>query len=44
LRAAGLRIDGRGQPLDPSDTPYLLVVSSLGCDVTLHPVSTVPRG
>ena len=21
LRAAGLRTDGRGQPLDPSDTP-----------------------
>jgi tetratricopeptide (TPR) repeat protein len=44
LRAAGLRTDGRGQPLDPSDTPYLLVVSPLGCDVTLHPASTVPRG
>jgi hypothetical protein len=44
LRTAGLRTDGRGQPLDPSDTPYLLVVSPLGCDVTLHPASTVPRG
>lgn len=44
LRAAGLRTDERGQPLDPSNTPYLLVVSPLGCDVTLHPVSTVPRG
>lgn len=44
LRAAGLRTDGRGQPVDPSDTPYLLVVSPLGCDVTLHPSSTVPRG
>jgi tetratricopeptide (TPR) repeat protein len=44
LRAAGLRTDGRGQPLDPSDTPYLFVVSPLGCDVTLHPSSTVPRG
>ena len=44
LRAAGLRTDGRGQPVDPSDTPYLLVVSPLGCDVTLHPASTVPRG
>jgi tetratricopeptide (TPR) repeat protein len=44
LRGAGLRTDGRGQPLDPSDTPYLLVVSPLGCDVTLHPSSTVPRG
>ena len=44
LRAAGLRTDGRGQPLDPSDTPYLLVVSPLGCDATLHPASTVPRG
>jgi tetratricopeptide (TPR) repeat protein len=44
LRAAGLRTDGRGQPLDPSDTPYMLVVSPLGCDVTLHPTSQVPRG
>ena len=44
LRAAGLRTDGRGQPVDPTDTPYLLVVSPLGCDVTLHPSSTVPRG
>jgi len=44
LRAAGLRTDERGQPLDPSNTPYLLVVSPLGCDVTLHPASTVPRG
>ena len=33
-----------GPPLDPSGTPYLLVLSPLGCDVTLHPASTVPRG
>ena len=43
LRAAALRTDGRGQPLDPSDTPYLLVVRPLGCDVTLHPPPRCPR-
>ena len=44
LTAAGLRVHPQGPPLDPSDAPYLLVVSPLGCDVTLHPSSTVPRG
>jgi hypothetical protein len=37
-------VSPQGLPLDPSQTPYLLVVSPLGCDVTLHPRSTVPRG
>jgi hypothetical protein len=44
LAAAGLRVHTAGPPLDPSGAPYLLVVSPLGCDVTLHPTSTVPRG
>jgi tetratricopeptide (TPR) repeat protein len=44
LRAAGLTVHPEGPPLDPSGTPYLLVVSPAGCDVTLHPSSTVPRG
>jgi hypothetical protein len=44
LRAAGLTVHPEGPPLDPSGAPYLLVVSPAGCDVTLHPSSTVPRG
>jgi tetratricopeptide (TPR) repeat protein len=44
LASAGLRTRPDGAPLDPSDAPYLLVVTPLGCDVTLHPTSTVPRG
>jgi tetratricopeptide (TPR) repeat protein len=44
LGAAGLPISAQGWPLDPAGTPYLLVLSPLGCDVTLHPASTVPRG
>jgi tetratricopeptide (TPR) repeat protein len=44
LRAAGLTVDPQGPPMDPSGAPYVLVVSALGCDVTLHPTSTVPRG
>lgn len=44
LRGAGLTVDPQGPPLDPSGTPYVLVVSSRGCDVTLHRASTVPRG
>jgi hypothetical protein len=44
LRAAGLTVDVQGPPLDPSGTPYVLVVSPRGCDVTLHRASTVPRG
>lgn len=44
LREAGLTLHPQGPPLDPSGTPYVLVVSPLGCDVTLHRMSTVPRG
>ena len=44
LREAGLTLHPQGPPLDPSGTPYVLVISPLGCDVTLHRVSTVPRG
>jgi tetratricopeptide (TPR) repeat protein len=44
LKAAGLTVDLQGPPIDPSGTPYVLVVSPLGCDVTLHRASTVPRG
>jgi tetratricopeptide (TPR) repeat protein len=44
LRGAGLTLDPQGPPLDPSGSPYVLVVSPLGCDVTLHRASTVPRG
>jgi len=44
LAAAGLPVHPGGPPLDPSGAPYLLVLSPLGCDVSLHPSSTVPRG
>jgi tetratricopeptide (TPR) repeat protein len=44
LRAVGLTVDPHGPPLDPSGAPYVLVLSPLGCDVSLHRVSTVPRG
>jgi tetratricopeptide (TPR) repeat protein len=44
LRAAGLTVDTQGPPIDPSGTPYVLVVTRRGCDVTLHRASTVPRG
>jgi len=44
LARAGLPVSPLGPPLDPSGAPYMLVLSPLGCDVTLHPVSTVPRG
>jgi len=44
LRSAGLTVDPQGPPIDPSGTPYVLVVSPRGCDVTLHRASTVPRG
>ncbi|HEV2912285.1 MAG TPA: hypothetical protein VGX92_03115 [Pyrinomonadaceae bacterium] len=40
LRAAGFRLDERGAPLDPSDTPYVLVKG--GCDVDLSGRSQVP--
>ena len=41
LRAAGLRIEGSGAPLDPSNTPYRLVKG--GCDVDLDENSPVPH-
>ena len=44
LAATGLPVHPEGPPLDPSGAPYLLVLSPLGCDVSLHPSSTVPRG
>lgn len=40
LRAARLRLDASGAPLDPADTPYLLAGG--GCDVDLDPKSQVP--
>jgi tetratricopeptide (TPR) repeat protein len=43
LARLGLRVHPEGPPLDPSDAPYLLVLTPLGCDVTLHQSSTVPR-
>jgi tetratricopeptide (TPR) repeat protein len=44
LQAAGLTVLTQGPPVDPSGAPYMLVISPLGCDVTLHRSSTVPRG
>jgi tetratricopeptide (TPR) repeat protein len=44
LRESALTLHPQGPPLDPSGTPYVLVVSPLGCDVVLHRSSTVPRG
>jgi hypothetical protein len=44
LQAAGLKVHVQGPPLDPSGVPYVLVLSPLGCDVTLHASSRVPRG
>lgn len=41
LRAAGLRLERSGAPLDPSNTAYRLVKS--GCDVDLDVSSPVPR-
>ena len=41
LRAAGLRIDGSGAPLDPGNMPYRLVKG--GCDVDLDENSPVPH-
>jgi tetratricopeptide (TPR) repeat protein len=40
LRAVGLRLDAQSAPLDPSDTPYVLVKQ--GCDVDLSGRSKVP--
>jgi len=44
LQTAGLKVHVQGPPLDPSGVPYVLVLSPLGCDVTLHASSRVPRG
>ena len=44
LRAAGLPVHEQGVPVDPSGAPYVLVLSPLGCDVSLHRSSAVPRG
>jgi tetratricopeptide (TPR) repeat protein len=41
LRAAGLRLDANDAPLDPADTPYLLIKD--GCDVDLDASSLVPN-
>lgn len=41
LRAAGLRIDQTGAPVDPTNFPYVLVQQ--GCKVELHPESKIPR-
>ena len=41
LRAARLRLDPSGAPLDPSDAPYLLVQSS--CEVNLSAQSAIPK-
>lgn len=41
LRAAGLRVDQTGAPVDPTDFPYVLVQQ--GCNVELHPESKIPR-
>ncbi len=41
LRAAGLRVDASGAPLDPTNTPYRLIKN--GCDVDLDEYSEVPR-
>jgi len=43
LARLGLRVHPEGPPLDPSEAPYLLVLTPLGCDVALHQSSTVPR-
>ncbi|MDT4955700.1 MAG: hypothetical protein QOJ02_3838 [Acidobacteriota bacterium] len=40
LHAAGLELDANGAPLDPANTPYVLVQN--GCDVDLDPKSLVP--
>jgi tetratricopeptide (TPR) repeat protein len=41
LRAAGLRTDSSGAPLDPTNIPYVL--TDKGCSVDLHPESKIPR-
>ncbi len=41
LRAAGLRVDASGAPLDPKNIPYVLIKD--GCDVDLNEHSEVPH-
>jgi tetratricopeptide (TPR) repeat protein len=41
LRAAGLRLDAAGFPVDPTNVPYAL--TDKGCSVDLHPESKIPR-
>jgi tetratricopeptide (TPR) repeat protein len=41
LRAARLRIDSAGAPVDPTNVPYVLIDG--GCSVDLHPESKIPR-
>ncbi len=41
LRAARLRLDAAGVPLDPSDAPYVLDADA--CEAKLHEQSRVPR-
>jgi tetratricopeptide (TPR) repeat protein len=41
LRAARVRVDSAGAPLDPGGTAYVLVTAN--CDVELDPKSQVPR-
>jgi hypothetical protein len=41
LRAAGLRVEASGAPLDPNNVPYRLIKN--GCDVDLGEGSEVPR-
>jgi tetratricopeptide (TPR) repeat protein len=41
LRAAGLRVEASGAPLDPNNVPYRLIKN--GCDVDLDEGSEVPR-
>ena len=41
LRAARLQLDADSAPLDPSNTPYVLIKD--GCDVGLDPSSKIPR-
>ena len=41
LRAARLRLDASGAPLDPTDSPYVL--DSAACDVRLDERSAIPK-
>lgn len=41
LRAAGLRMDSTGSPVDPTDAPYVL--DQQNCEAQLHPESRIPR-